>query len=141
VTCSVYRKKFDSVKELAQYLVQKIYLSATMPLYLDPYFLDQVYLPRSTLIIRESTVRKNLCYHVLHLEKRVRKAIDVVLDLSMLVEKETWTASSRGIIFCVTRAEVDEIAASFGNTKSHSDMETSDCLDLQEKWYKGVPGH
>jgi hypothetical protein len=141
VTCSVYRKKFDSVKELVQYLVQKIYLSATMPLYLDPYFLDQVYLPRSTLIIRESTVRKNLCYHVLHLEKRVRKAIDVVVDLSMLVEKETWTASSRGIIFCVTRAEVDEIAASFGNTKSHSDMEPSDRLALQEKWYEGISGH
>jgi hypothetical protein len=50
VTCAIYRKKFISVKELAQYLVQKIYLSATMPLHLDDYFLV---VSRETLYITQ----------------------------------------------------------------------------------------
>lgn len=141
ITCDKFRKKFDAVKELAQYLVQKIYLTATLAVYLEDYFLQQVYLPRSTLIIREPTNRKNLMYHILHVEQRVRKIKDVAVDLARLVEKETWTAASRGIIFCVSRSEVDELGALFGNTKSHSDMETADRLDLQEKWHQGLPGH
>jgi superfamily II DNA helicase RecQ len=141
ITCSDYRKKFDAVKELAQYCVQKIYLTATLGPYLEDHFLQQVYLPRSTHIIREPTNRKNFMYHVLHIEERVRKAKDVIMDLVQLVEKDTWTAASCGIIFCISRADVDELGALLGNTKSHSDMETADRLDLQEKWYQGLPGH
>lgn len=141
ITCDDFRKKFDAVKELAQYPVQKIYITATLAVFLEDHFLQQVYLPRSTPIIREPTNRTNLMYHLLRVEQRVRKAKDVIIDLARLVEKELWTEASRGIIFCLSRAEVDDVASSFGNTKSHSDMETSDRFELQEKWNEGLPGH
>ena len=80
-------------------------------------------------------------YHLLHVEQRVRKATDVIVDLAKLVEREVWTEASRGIIFCLSRAEVDDLAAFFSNTKSHSDMESSDRSELQEKWNEGLPGH
>ena len=121
--------------------MQKIFLTATLALYLEDYFLQQVYLPHSALIIRELTNRKNLMFHLLHVEQWVRKINDVVVDLVQLMEKETWTADSHGIIFCVSRPEVDELGALFGNTKSHSDMETSERLELQAKWHQGLPGH
>jgi hypothetical protein len=54
-TCNVYQKKFSAVKELAQYPVQNIYLTTTLAPYLEDYFLQQVYLPHSTLIFREPT--------------------------------------------------------------------------------------
>jgi len=141
ITCDTYRQKFNAVKELAQYPVQKIFLTATLPVFLEDYFLQQVYLPRSTVVIREPTNRKNLVYHLLRIEQRVRKAKDVIIDLAKLVEQELWTMASRGIIFCLSRSDVDELAPFFGNTKSHSDMESSDRSELQEKWNEGLPGH
>ena len=141
ITCDSYRKKFNAVKELAQYPVQKIFITATLAVFLEDYFLQQVYLPRSTSVIREPTNRKNIIYHVLRVEQRVRKARDVIIDLAKLVEKDLWTSTSRGIIFCLSRAEVDDLAPLFGNTKSHSDMESADRSELQEKWNLGLTGH
>jgi len=141
ITCNNYRKKFDAVKELAQFPVQKIFITATLPVFLEDYFLQQIYLPSSTPVIREPTNRKNIMYHLLHVEQRVRKPADVLMDLAKLVERELWTNASRGIIFCLSRAEVDTLATFFGNTKSHSDMESCDRSELQEKWHEGLPGH
>lgn len=140
-TCDSYRQKFNAVKELAQFPVQKIFITATLAVSLEDHFLQQVYLPRSTLVVREPTNRENLMYHLLRIEKRVRKANDVIVGLTRLVEKELWTEASRGIIFCLSRTDVDEIAKSFGNTKSHSDMEGSLRSEIQEKWHEGFPGH
>jgi len=140
-TCDTYRRKFSAVKELAQFPIQKIFLSATSPVFLEDYFLQQVYLPRSTIVIREPTNRKNIIYHKLRIEQRIRKAKDVVLDLAKLVERELWTIESRGIIFCLSRSEVDELAPFFGNTKSHSDMESSERSEVQERWNEGLLGH
>jgi hypothetical protein len=141
ITSDTYRQKFNAVKELAQYPVQKVFITATLPVFLEDYFLQQVYLPRSTSVIREPTNRLNITYHLLRVEQRVRKAKDVIIDLARLVEREQWTLESRGIIFCVSRAEVDELASAFGNTKSHSDMHSGDRSELQEKWNEGLPGH
>jgi hypothetical protein len=141
ITCDSYRSKFNAVKELAQFPVQKIYLTATLPVFLEDFFLQQVYLPGSTPIIREPTNRKNLMYHLLRVDQRARKVKDVVIDLARLVEKDLWTEGSRGIIFCLSRAEVDDLAKSFGNTKSHSDMEHSDRSEIQERWHEGLLGH
>jgi hypothetical protein len=140
-TCDTYRTKFNAVKELAQFPIQKIFLSATSPVFLEDYFLQQVYLPRSTIVIREPTNRKNIIYHKLRIEQRIRKAKDVIIDLARLVERELWTIESRGIIFCLSRSDVDELAPFFGNTKSHSDMESSDRSEVQERWNEGLLGH
>jgi Helicase conserved C-terminal domain len=58
-----------------------------------------------------------------------------------LVMQETWTETSRGIIFCLSQTEVDTLAAFFGNTKYHSDMTLDDRMESQEKWNKNFPGH
>lgn len=141
ITCDTFRTKFNAVKELAQYPVQKIFLTATLAVFLEDYFLQQLYLPRSTIVIREPTNRKNIIYHLLRVEQRVRKAKEVILDLAKLVENELWTMASRGIIFCLSRQEVDELAPFFGNTKSHSEMESSDRSEMQEKWNEGLQGN
>lgn len=88
ITCNTYREKFNAVKELAQFPVQKIFLTATLAVFIEDHFLQQVYLPRSTPVIREPTNRTNLMYHLLRVEQRVRKAKDVIIDLAKLVERE-----------------------------------------------------
>ena len=50
-----FRSSFTRIKELAQYPVQKIFLSATLPPFLVDVFLDTTALPQSTLVIRGPT--------------------------------------------------------------------------------------
>ena len=50
-----FRSSFTRIKELAQYPVQKIFLSATLPPFLVDVFLDMTALPQSTLVIRGPT--------------------------------------------------------------------------------------
>lgn len=141
ITSDDYRKKFSSVKELAQYLLQKIFLTATLPPYLEEFYLQQVCLPASTVIIRAPTNRKHLRYHVLNVNQWAWKLNDVAIDLARLVEKEVWTATSCGIIVCLSCADVDTLSQFFGKTKSHSYMEASDHVELQEKWCQGLANH
>lgn len=120
---------------------QKIWLSATLPPYLETHFLEQLYLPPSTPIIRDLTNRNNLCYHVLNVESRVRNIKDVVLDLAAFLEDSLFGDSSCGIIFCTSRKQVDDIATSFNNTKSHSDMDAADRSAIQDKWFQSSKEH
>ena len=139
ITCNGFRKHFNAVKELAQYLVQKVFLSATIPVYLEAYFLEQTYLPLSTKIIRQQTNRINLSYHVLQIDNRIHQSIkDWIVCLTHLLEETIFNSASRGIIFCLSRQEVDDIAMAFGNTKSHSDMDSQDRAQIQEEWFQGM---
>ncbi|KAG6848431.1 hypothetical protein H0H93_000226 [Arthromyces matolae] len=132
-----YRSKFAKLGELAQYDVQRIFLSATLPPSLMDHFLTKNYLPNSTLVIRAPTFRPNLRYHVLWIEERIHKMADVTKKLALQLEASTFSPYSRGIIFCNSIREVDEIATNFHNVKSHSQMDSAERAHLQEVWFMG----
>jgi len=138
VTSADFRKQFFAVKELAQYVVQKIFITATLPPYLESHFLDQTYLPSSTQIIRSSTNRSNLGYHILNVDKRIHEIKSFTTRLTSLLEATFFSPTSRGVIFCTSRDLVDDIATEFGNTKSHSHMESQQRAQIQEEWYFGT---
>jgi hypothetical protein len=54
ITCNTYLQKFNAVKELTQYPVQKIFITATLAVFSGDYFLQQVYLPHSTVVIHSA---------------------------------------------------------------------------------------
>lgn len=139
ITCSDFRIKFIALKELAQFTVQKIYLTATLPPDLEKYFLRQTCLPDSTIIIRSQTNRPNLFHHVLHVDSEIHKnGKDLVVKLAALLDKDFLEPQSRGIIFCTTKEEVNELAPLFQNTKSHSDMDSDTRVQIQEEWFQGI---
>jgi hypothetical protein len=136
-TCDKFRTHFDAIKNLAHLNKPKNYFSATVPPVLEPHFLRQSYLPNSTIIIRRETGRPNFRYHVLHVEERVRSAVDVAVALAQHLESTTFSPASLGLIFCLSRELVDKIAPFFKGSRSHSGMTTDDREALQGLWNKG----
>ncbi|KAG6875527.1 hypothetical protein C0992_003478, partial [Termitomyces sp. T32_za158] len=141
LTSESYRSKFTQLGELAQFAVQRIFLTATLPPALVEHFLVKNFLPDSTTIIRAPTFRSNLRYHVVHVEERVRPVKEVIIDLAHYLNTNIFSPYSRGIIFCNSIADVEDLAPSFNGFKSHSQMESGERQQLQDLWYQGGPNH
>jgi hypothetical protein len=133
----VFRDVFSKVSRLAAFAVIKIFLSATMPPDLESEFLQESCMPKSLLFIRAPTSRPNLRYNVIHVENQIRHIHEVALKLAHLLQANTFTGDSRGIIYCASISSTDEVAQYLGNCKSHSEMENAERLHCQNAWYAG----
>jgi hypothetical protein len=118
--------------------VQKIYLTATLPPKLEHELKVATCLPESVPVIRESTDRPNLGYHVLHCKKFVVDTNEVVVKLAKVLE-EDFKANSRGIIFCQSIAEVELLAPRFQGCMNHSKMSSQNHMAGFEQWCRGSP--
>jgi Helicase conserved C-terminal domain len=132
-----YRSRFEKVKDLANYPVQKIYLTATLPPQLEHELKVASCLPESVPVIRESTDRPNLAYHVLQYNGLRVRTTDTVVKLAKVLQ-ESFEADSRGIIFCRSISRVEEIASRFGHCKDHSKMSAEDRMAQFERWRCGM---
>jgi hypothetical protein len=125
------------LKDLAAFPVQKIYLTATLPPELERELKVASCLPESVPVIRESTDRPNLAYHVLHYDGYNVRTAETVVGLAQLLEKQFET-DSRGIIFCRTVARVEQLAPRFLHCKDHSKMTQEDRMNQFERWRSGM---
>ena len=136
LTSVEYRHQFSALKELANFPVQKIYLTATLPPNLEYELKVATSLPGTTTVIRESTDRPNLGYHVLHCQEFVADTNQVVVELAKLIEGG-FDTDSRGIIFCRSVSRVELVAEKFGGCRSHAGMEEKDRLQAFDNWLSG----
>ena len=136
LTSVEYRPQLSGLKELANYPVQKIYLTATLPPNLEYELKVATSLPGTTTVIRESTDRPNLGYHVLHCQEFVVDTNQVVVQLAKLIEGG-FDTNSRGIIFCRSVNQVEIVAKKFGGCRSHAGMEDEDRLQAFDNWLSG----
>lgn len=132
-----FRASFLRIRELAQFPIQKIFLSATLPPYLEEYFLMLTSLPSSTLVIRAPTPRPNLRYHAMTVEPQIKSAVTLAKELSIFLEEKTFAETSRGIIYCTDIATTDALANAVKGYKSHSQMWSNDLWQHQGLWREG----
>ena len=133
-----FRSSFLRIKDLAQFPVQKIFLSATLPPFLQEYFFQLTALPSSTLIIRASTSRPNLRYHAMVVEPQIKSAENLAKELTNFLEEKTFEELSRGIIYCTDILTTDALADSIVACKSHSKMSAQELWQHQGMWKQGV---
>lgn len=134
-----YRHQFEIVKTFAAFPVQKIFLSATIPLRLMSRFLIDTALPNSTLVIREPTPQPNIRYHVITLSPNKSTIDRFLVDLAKyLTNNFLGSKRRRGIIFCTSTSEVDKLGHSFNNCISHAKMDADIRCTNEENWFKGI---
>ena len=132
-----FRSSFLRIKDLAQFPVQKIFLSATLPPFLEEHFFQMAALPSSTLVIRAPTSRPNLRYHAMVVEPQIKSVDDAAKELCNYLEEKTFEESSRGIIYCADIATTDALADSIIECESHSRMGASELWQHQGMWKQG----
>ena len=136
ITESDYRKGFTRVVNAQHYSFPKVFLSGTLPPTLIPDLLKFVELHPDVHIIRMSTSRPELAYHVEYVEteEELEKA---TLCLAHHLHHSTFDSYSRGIIFAFSRTDAERISVSLGCLCYHAKMNKEDRTQAHNRWRLG----
>ena len=133
---SAFRSQFNKVKELAPFKVQKIYITASLPKRLEKRFLLDTSLSYTTPIIRAPTYQPQISYNRFHVSSMTTSAIRLAIDIANFMNTKM-ESDQIGLIFCKSKAEVNELHERFTHCSSHSDLPFSDRAHNEESWRQG----
>ncbi|KAF4617471.1 hypothetical protein D9613_006448 [Agrocybe pediades] len=123
LTQSSFRANFSKLCQLAQFPVQKIYLSASLPPRLMPHFLRHAALPSSTNIVRARADQPNISYNVVkYTSMETEKPLEVAILIAKFLESGYMEEDQLGMIFCTSKREVEWLHTNFTLCSSHSDQ-------------------
>ena len=132
-----FRPQFKKLRELAEFKVQLIYLTASLPKRLESQFLSQICLPPDTNIIRARSDQPQisyikLSYNTMNTDK-LRLAVDVVHIMTKAIGSHR-----KGIIFCSTIEEADKLGSKVAfHCVSHSKLPYNIKTDNEDRWKGG----
>ena len=132
-----FRPQFKLLREHANFYVQRIFLTATLPKRLEQRFLAEVCMPPSTKIIRAPCNQPHISYIKLTYStmntNETRLAIDVANILNSIMGSDRI-----GIIFCNSWHKADEFGNHFTNgCVSHSQLPEGTKTRNEAEWKRG----
>jgi len=132
-----FRPQFLKLRELADFKVQLIYLTASLPKRLEAQFLTQLCLPPDTPIIRAPSDQPQISYIKLTYNTMNTNVIRFAIDVAQIMT-EVIGPNQKGIIFCSTIDEADELGAKFTHKcVSHSKLPFEVKAHNQDAWKAG----
>ena len=132
-----FRPQFQKLRELAEFRVQFIYLTASLPKRLESQFLAQTFLPPDTPIIRAPSDQPQISYIKLTYNSMNTDYIRLAVDVATIMTK-VMGPNRKGIFFCSTIADADILGAKYtGNCVSHSKIGYSNKADNEDRWKSG----
>jgi Helicase conserved C-terminal domain len=132
-----FRPQFLKLRELADFTVQKIYLTASLPKRLETRFLAQACLPPDTVIIRAPSDQPHISYVKLTYNTMNTNVIRLAVDVAQIMSGVIGP-TRKGIIFCSTIDEAEELGLKFTQKcVSHSKLGYDIKAENEEKWKAG----
>ncbi|KAF4620294.1 hypothetical protein D9613_001267 [Agrocybe pediades] len=138
LTQSSFRANFSRLCELAQFPVQKIYLSASLPPRLMPHFLAHAALPLSTHVVRARADQPNISYNVVkYTSMETQEPLEVAVLIAKFLESGYMDKDQLGMIFCTSKREVEWLHNNFTHCSSHSDQKPEERARDEGLWKRG----
>ena len=132
-----FRPQFQKIRELAEFKVQLIYLTASLPKRLEAQFLSHTCLPPDTPIIRAPSDQPQISYIKLTFNSMNTNRIRLAVDVANIMTK-VMGPDRKGILFCSTINEADTLAAKYTlGCVSHSKLPFSLKAENEAKWKSG----
>ena len=132
-----FRPQFIKLRELADFKVQLIYLTASLPKRLEAQFLTQACLPPDTIIIRAPSDQPQISYIKLSYNSMNTNKIRLAVDIANIMTKVIGP-KRKGIIFCSTIEEAEEMGSKVTqNCVSHSKLPFQTKADKEARWRDG----
>ena len=116
-----FRPQFTHLQGLVQFLVQKIFLTASLPLRLEKQFLMALGLPLSTQIIRGHSDQPQVSYNIVKYRTMNTDEIRLTIDCSKVLEL-LMEADQQGVIFCTSKRQAQVLHDRFTKCSSYSDL-------------------
>ena len=139
VTASSYRPRFRFLKALRELRCQFIFLTATLPPTMMTAFQQELLLVNPH-VIRSSTIRKDLNYHVIRSPILDLQAYAVEMVQRFL--QEPWVMQderARVIVYTLTRKEADAVAEALDGLRYYSDSgSVEEKAAALQQWVDGV---
>jgi superfamily II DNA helicase RecQ len=107
-----FRPQFTKLRELADFNVLLIYLTASLAKRLEGQFLTQLCLPPDTPIVRAPSDQPQISYIKLSYNTMNTNVIRLAVDVAKIMT-EVIGPKRKGIFFCSTIAEVEELGSKF----------------------------
>jgi hypothetical protein len=131
-----FRPQFQKLNELADFRVQLIYLTASLPKRLEAQFLAQARLPPDTLVIRAPSDQPQISYIKLTFNTMNTDHIRLAVDVADIMTKVIGP-NRKGIFFCSTIEEANKLGSKYtkncvshskipGNLKAHNEASWKD---------------
>jgi superfamily II DNA helicase RecQ len=137
ITESEFRPQFLKLCELAEFKVQLIYLTASLPKRLEAQFLIQTCLPPDTIIIRAPSDQPQISYIKLTFNSMNTNRIRLAVDVADIMT-EVMGPDRKGIFFCSTVEEADILGVKYtSNCVSHSKLPFGIKAENEAKWKSG----
>lgn len=132
-----FRPQFLKLNELADFKVQLIYLTASLPKRLEAQFLIQARLPPDTLIVRAPSNQPQISYIKLTFNTMNTDHIRLAVDVADIMTKVIGP-NRKGIFFCSTINEADKLGQKYTkNCVSHSKIPTNLKAHNEASWKDG----
>lgn len=136
-TSNSWRKDFQQLWHLADFPVQKIYLTATLPIKKETEFLSLVGARRSTAVLRSPVPQPQIEYHQYYMDRNVVPMHEVIRGVIAILDKD-FGPNDKGIVFTQSTSDADKLAGYTHNMISHSKLETSVRADNEHNWMNGT---
>jgi Helicase conserved C-terminal domain len=132
-----FRPQFLKLRELAEFRVQLIYLTASLPIRLESRFLTQACLPPDTVIIRAPSSQPQISYIKLTFNSLNTDKIRLAVDVAHIMT-DAIGPTRKGIIFCSTIEEAEKLGSKVAsNCVSHSKLPGNVKADNEARWKGG----
>lgn len=132
-----FRPQFQKIRELAEFKVQIIYLTASLPKRLEAQFLAQTCLPPDTIIIRAPSDQPQISYIKLTFNSMNTDKIRLAVDVATIMT-EVIGSNRKGIFFCSTIDEANTLGSKYtSNCVSHSKLAFGVKAENEDKWKSG----
>ncbi|KAF7424933.1 ATP-dependent DNA helicase sgs1 [Pleurotus ostreatus] len=136
-TSNSWRKDFQQLWHLADFPVQKVYLTATLPIKKETEFLSLVGARRSTAVLRSPVPQPQIEYHQYSMDRNVVPMHEVIRGVIAILDKD-FGPNDKGIVFTQSTSDADKLAGYTHNMISHSKLETSVRADNEHNWMNGT---
>jgi hypothetical protein len=137
LTCLEYRHHFEKLRRLADLPIPKSFFCASLPKTMMKMFLETISMPPSIKVIRAKADQPLIQFNVLPIETANTNSIRLAIDLAKLLTLQVLGTRRSGIIFCTSKAEVDQVSERFAHCKSHSDVNKEERNHMEASWFAG----
>ncbi|KAJ8690915.1 hypothetical protein PTI98_010533 [Pleurotus ostreatus] len=134
MTQSGFRTKFAKLCTLADYPIQKIYLTATLPVDKQETLLAMVGAHLKTRFIRAPVYQPRIRYMKVAIDSSLTPLDSFIVHVARMLSTEYLAPYQKGIIYVESIRMCDAIAKHFDDCCSHSDLTYALKMDNERKW-------
>jgi hypothetical protein len=140
-----FRDQWANIHRLGAIGCQKILITASLPIRQEKRFLEYAAFPVRTYIIRAPSAQPHIAFYQVPFHTPAIKPLSLIISIAKYLQEHVLGSDGLGIIFCLSKDQVDELHSAFTHCSSHSEYPDRHSDELawthrEKKWIGATTG-